>query len=124
MDRVARSYQQLENLTSRLARNARKLAASGVNLQSWAPDPATDTVKITLVTPAHPTREALASQASTARSTLDRKYGAAWVTIAGQTQARSTAAQRDNDSVPYYAGDGIYLGALGLDCSSGWSTTG
>jgi hypothetical protein len=124
IDRVARSYQQLENLTSRLARNVRELAATGVNLQSWAPDPATDTVKITLVTPAHATREALARQASTARSTLDRAYGAAWVTIAGQTQARSAAAQRDNDSAPYYAGDGLYYSALGVDCTSGWSTTG
>jgi hypothetical protein len=122
--KVARSYQQLETLTSRLARDIRKLAGSGVNLQSWAPDPATDTVKITLVTPAHATREALARQASTARSTLGRRYGAAWVTVAGQTQARSTAAQRDNDSVPYYAGDGIYDSQLGVYCSSGWSTTG
>lgn len=122
--KVTRSYQQLEALTSRLARNVRKLAASGVDLQSWAPDPATDTVKITLVTPAHPTRETLAEQASTARSALDRAYGAAWVTVAGQTQARSIAAQRDNDSAPYYAGDGLYYSALGVDCSSGWSTTG
>ena len=122
--KVARAYQQLEALTSRLARDARKLAASGVDLQSWAPDPATDTVKITLVTPAHPTRGSLAAQAGIARRTLDQRYGAAWVTVAGRTQARATAAQRDNDTAPYYAGDGLYYSALGVDCSSGWSTTG
>src|SRR5450759_3101388 len=56
---VNRSYAQLDNLTERLAHDTKSLSREGIALQSWAPDPETDSVRITLATPSRHTRAAL-----------------------------------------------------------------
>lgn len=122
--KVAHSYQQLETLTLKIAGARRGLEKSGVRLQFWAPDPGTDTVMITLATPTGLTQVDARQHVIEERGVLTRTYGSSWITIARQTGPAMVAMSRDNDSVPYYEGDGIDYPYLSVACTSGWSTTG
>lgn len=111
------SYAQLEALTHTMAADLSTLQADGVNMQSWSPDPVSDTVLVTLVSPAD------AQTIADAQAVLDARYGAGWVTVASQTlPVATTTDTRDYDSAPFTAGDGIFLTNLGRQCTSGWST--
>jgi len=123
---VNRSYAQLDNLTERLAHDTKSLSREGIALQSWAPDPETDSVRITLATPSRHTRAAL--YIDSARTRLQRQFGTDWITVSSTTSALMVAASsRDNDSSPYRAGDSVRFpsgdGGAGDFCTDGFAVT-
>jgi hypothetical protein len=132
---VKRSYQQLENLTLRIARDTKSLAASGVSLQSWGPDPQSDTVRITLTKPtwlAKPGGSAGPVRMATALAALhilQARFGRSWVTVSGTWQplAVSTSTRENGEASPVKAGDFVFYssgdGGAGDECTSGFATT-
>jgi hypothetical protein len=119
---VQHSYQQLEALTLRIARDRRALAASGVALQSWGPDSASDSVLVTLAgSPGAASPEIVAA----ARQALQAKFGRSWITVSPTRLPLAVAdtATRDYDSSPVSAGDYVYYSTLGGYCTDAFGTT-
>ena len=77
---VRHSYAQLEDLTYKIAHNNGVLAREGINLQSWAPDPASDSVRVTLAPSTQ--KSGFAAYISRSRTFLQRKFGTGWITLA------------------------------------------
>jgi hypothetical protein len=119
---VKRSYQQLEDLTLRIARDRRALAAGGISLQSWAPDPTSDTVLVTL---AGPTGAASPKILGTARNVLQAEFGRSWITVSPirLPLAVVASAARDYDASPVSAGDYVYYSTPGNYCTDAFGTT-
>jgi len=123
---VSHSYDQLNSLAYKMSRATSSLRAQGVSISTLAPDPATGTVQVTLATPAAKySASETTTMISNARSRLTGQYGRQWVQVANTTATIPQAtSERDEDSSPWTAGDGIYLSALGVFCSLGFTTVG
>jgi hypothetical protein len=113
---VAHPYQQLANLTEKIATDEPQLSAQGIRLASWGPDIANNTVGIDLQ-----------QYSPSATAALQDRYGAGLVSIA--TTSNNQLPVRDygryTDRTPYFAGDGIWFNGQGpFSCSQGFAYTG
>ncbi len=106
---VAHSWAQLDGLTQTIASQAARLRVQGVRLAQWGPDPASNTVAITLqhYTPA-------------AARALAARYGTGMVSVsrASRPALFTSYADRFSDFPPFYGGDYIWNNA-GVNCTSG-----
>lgn len=116
------SYHQLEALTMKIAHNTAGLARAGINLQSWAPDTTSDTVKVTLSKSVHP--EKAADYVASARRILEREFGTQMITVVNNLSGQARAVTRDHDTAPFNAGNGIFLSGFSATCSEGWAGVG
>lgn len=134
---VPNSYTYLDSLTNNLAAAQSSLAAQGVLLSGWSPDPSSGTVEVSF---APPTPEALQALATTAQgmNIATPVTSANYITIAGLVlqanfanaaltiqQATQPLPQgfangtRNNDHTPWNGGDQIWSSA-GNGCASGF----
>jgi hypothetical protein len=130
----SRSYEQLDSMTDALTADQANLAADGVKLEEAAPDPATDTVAVTVAAPptgslpatgaeyttASGGLESVAAYTANAQSAVASQLGAGYA-IDPQPEPIATTAGRVGDTAPFYGGDQIF-GAL--QCTGGFNVTG
>jgi len=99
-----------QSVTARIDSDRAGLAARGVQLTEWGPDPASGKVKIYLT---HYT--------DAARLALLARYGSD-VVVAAESMPRPTPLSRSNDTSPFYGGDFITTPIGG--CTSGPTVVG
>ncbi len=112
---VARSFSQLDALTSQIAADEASLRAAGFDLDSWGPDVPSDTVKISL-----DNYTAAAAQA------LQSRYGSA-VSVVPATNPSLIIqpATRDDDTAAWFSGDPLfYNGNKNALCTLGFGFIG
>jgi hypothetical protein len=102
---VPHSEQQMDALTDAITRDTDSLAAQGVRVEQWGPDPATGTVQIGAADPV------------AAAPVLAARYGAQNITVVQGTEM-APMTNRLYDASPWNGGDFISDG-VALDCTSG-----
>lgn len=96
---VARSWQDLSDLTQQIATDQSLLAQEGIQIVQWGPDAASNTVEIQV-----------ANYSTTVASELGARYGSAVSVVrAADPTLAITPATRDDDTAPWFAGDPLFL---------------
>lgn len=129
---VKRSYSQLMSISAKLQRAHSHLQAKGINLVQFGPDPASGTVKVTLLKPTASGMSALASAQGApvtssnyrdeASAVLKQQAGAGITLRSQYATSLPVAANRYDNTAPYAGGDRIYQD--GVECTSGFNLAG
>lgn len=114
---VAHSFASLEALTMRLFADEKSLKNNGIDMVSWGPDIASNTVMVKI-----------ANYTSSAAQSLERQYGGtSWLTVApAQKHLPTRTANRYYDSPYFYNGDRVLFNNnfSGTKCTAAFAYTG
>jgi hypothetical protein len=123
--KVARSYQDLKNVTAAIAKEHVQIKAAGIKLNNWGPSVSSNTVNVEV-----------SSNRQVAQRYFDKRFGAGVVRVGGSlfyAEPSTTAPTSTDDSQtqnryydmsPFQVGDRIYLSSTGAGCTGGFFVMG
>ena len=95
---VTHPYSALASLTQTVANDQTQLASAGIQLVTWGPDPASNTVKVSVQ-----------NYTSQDQGVFDALFGVGWVSVASDPfSGAPKRTTRFDDYAPFYGGDRIW----------------
>jgi hypothetical protein len=136
---ASRSYSQLNALSAKLIAVASSLKARGVTLTRSAPNPSTGSIQVSLAAPTAPAIAALSAAPAVRERTDEPMTASNYIagvstllaselgpgfTVESQYTGIAIAADRYNDSAPFYGGDSIIGLNHRISCTGGFFVKG